>query len=371
MEEAKQQFSQEMKLGFAQSDKLKKFMGAAAQVSSDDGCLIIYTTGTTGVPKPALISQKNITAQSLCMVMAFSATPEDKVLVNLPPSHVGCVTEQLGVGVFGGLTVCLLHIFDPVKSLQAIQKYKVTIVGQIPALYEMEWRLPDYGKYDLSSLRIAIYGGQQVSVPFLEKLLKMAPQAATGLGLTETAGFCTYLVTNSKLDEIKNSIGSDMPVTPITIRKPIKEDLSAGDEVPAGEIGEICFSGPQIFKGYYNNQEATAKTKSKDGILYTGDLGLINKHKQLEIVGRSKLVIKPKGYQVYPPEIENHIMQKLKDLVTNVAVVGEKHEIFSEAIVAFVEKKKDAQLAVQDVNKSCLDIAAYQRPSLVILLEPG
>lgn len=89
MEEAKQQFSQEMKLGFAQSDKLKKFMGAAAQVSSDDGCLIIYTTGTTGVPKPALISQKNITAQSLCMAMAFSATPEDKVLVNLPPSHVG------------------------------------------------------------------------------------------------------------------------------------------------------------------------------------------------------------------------------------------------------------------------------------------
>lgn len=117
-------------------------------------------------------------------------------------------------------------------------------MGQIPALYEMEWRLPDYAKYDLSSLRIVIYGGQQVSIPFLEKLLKMAPQAGTGLGLTETAGFCTYIVTNNKLEEIQNSIGYDMPLTPISIRKPIREDGIAGEELPKGEIGEICFSGP-------------------------------------------------------------------------------------------------------------------------------
>lgn len=105
----------------------------------------------------------------------------------------------------------------------------------------------------------------------------MAPQAATGLGLTETAGFCTYIVTQNKLDEISNTIGYDMPVTPISIRQAMKDDFTAGDELPKGTIGEICFSGPQVFIGYYNNPDATYKTKSKEGILYTGDLGFINK----------------------------------------------------------------------------------------------
>ena len=107
------------------------------------------------------------------------------------------------------------------------------------------------------------------------------------------------------------------------------------------------------------------------GVLYTGDLGYINKNNLLQIVGRSKLVIKPKGYQVYPPEVENHIFSKLKEKISNAAIVGEAHEIFSEAIIAFVEKKKGAELTVDEVNKSCLDIAAYQRPSLVVILEAG
>ena len=137
---------------------------------------------------------------------------------------------------------------------------------------------------------------------------------------------------------------------------------------PNGKIGEICFSGPQVFLEYVNDEENTKKTISKDGWCYTGDLGSYD-DEGLHFAGRSKLVIKPKGYQVYPPEVENFLMSALKDKVENIGVVGHEHEVFSEGIVAFVEKKKGKNLSVDEVNKVAKGLAAYKRPTLVIILE--
>jgi len=342
---------------------------AQKKVHKRDPCLIIFTTGSTGWPKPALICHENILLQNISLGTAFDMKEGDRMLVNLPASHVGCTTEQLMTTIYGGGTAVILHIFKPDESLDAIQKYKVTCFGQIPALFSMEWRLPNYNEYNLSSLRFAIAAGQQVTRAFLEKLSTMCPQYPTGLGLTETAGFCTYTPMNYGVDDLLKGIGFDSPLCPISIREIMKPNGSAGDEKPKGEIGEICFQGPQVFLGYMDDEENTRKTISKEGILYTGDLGSYDEE-GLHFAGRSKLLIKPKGYNVYPQEVEDYIGTSLKDKLSAVAVVGVPHEVFTEGIMAFVEPRAGQKVTKEEIDKICQGMASYKRPSHVEILPP-
>lgn len=339
-------------------------------VGKRDACLIVFTTGSTGSPKPALLCHENILMQNIALCAAFELKTSDRMLINLPPSHVGCTTEQLGTVLFGGGIAVILHIFDAKLSLEAIERYRVTVIGQIPALFNMEWRLPEYGNYDLSSLRFAIYGGQAVSREFLVKMKTMAPRIGTGLGLTETAGFCTYTHVDADVDELARGIGYDSPLCPISIRNFMQADGTAGAEKRPGEVGEICFSGPQIFLGYLGDPGNTAKTISREGFCYTGDIGFYDEQ-GLHFSGRAKLVIKPKGYQVFPEDVENHIHSKLRDRVGMVAIVGVEHEVFGEGIVAFVECREGKTITPDEVLAACSDISAYSRPSHVVILEAG
>jgi acyl-CoA synthetase (AMP-forming)/AMP-acid ligase II len=347
-----------------------KVAKAQKKVGKRDPCLIIFTTGSTGKPKPAVICHENILIQNIGLAVGFNVQEKDIFLIDLPPSHVGCTTEQLALAIYAGTTAVLLQIFDAAKALDAIQKYKVNDIGQIPALFAMEWRLPNYKDYDLKSLRFAIYGGQAVTRDFLEKLEAMAPLIGSGLGLTETAGFVTYTPVGASVDEIAAGIGFDMPLCPLSIRDPMKDDGFAGDEKGPGEVGEITFSGPQIFLGYLNDPVNTAKTISKDGFCYTGDLGTYDE-KGLHFSGRSKLVIKPKGYQVFPTEVEDGITEALKGKVGLCAAVGVPHEVFSEAIMFFVEKVADQDLTVEELEEAAQNMAAYKRPLHYEILEPG
>ncbi len=364
------EFARDIKRRFLVSLVTGSVRRAHRRVGRRDGCLVIFTTGSTGPPKPALLCHENVLVQNIGLAVGFELADDDVMLVNLPPSHVGCVTEQLATTIYGGGTAVLLHVFDPQKSLEAIQRHRVTVVGQIPALFNLEWRLPEYGGYDLSSIRFALYGGQAVSREFLERLQTMAPRIGTGLGLTETAGFCTYTDPGADLDDVAGSIGFDMPLCPLTVREPMTADGRAGAETAPGEIGEVCFTGPQVFLGYLDDPEATARTVTSDGVCYTGDLGAYG-DRGLRFAGRAKLVIKPKGYQVFPEDVEKHIAGALKGRVAQVGVVGVEHEVFSEAIVAFVEPVAGADLSAADVDLACLDIAAYARPEHVELIAPG
>jgi fatty-acyl-CoA synthase len=364
------EFAKDIKKIFISALITGKVKKAQKQVKKRDPILIIFTTGSTGYPKPALLCSENILTQNIGLSVGFDMGPKDAMLVNLPPSHVGCTTEQLATPIYAGGTCVILHIFKPDESLDAIQKYKVTLFGQIPALFAMQWRLPNYKDYDLSTLKFALYAGQSVTRQFLEQLSTTAPKFGTGYGLTEIGGFCTYSPLDGTVDDILASIGFDMPLCPLTIRETINEDGSAGDEKPKGEIGEVCLSGPQVFLGYLNDEENTRKTISKEGILYTGDLGSYDE-KGLHFAGRTKLLIKPKGNNVFPTEVEEFISDNLKSKVASVAVVGAQHDIFTEGIMAFVEKKPDAKFVAKDVLDACNDMASFKRPSHVVILEPG
>ena len=163
------------------------------EIAEDDGALVIFTTGSTGSPKPALLSHRNITVQNMCLCGAFFGGDRGtRTLVNLPPSHVGGQTEAMMSTFFGGGTAVLLEVFDAGRSLRAIAQHRVEILGQIPAMFNLEWRTADFARRHLASLQTAVYGGQAVPRAFLERMLQMAPRIATGLGLTESSGFCTY-----------------------------------------------------------------------------------------------------------------------------------------------------------------------------------
>lgn len=341
----------------------------AAAVEPDDGALIIFTTGSTGSPKPALLTHEGTTAQNLCLGTAFEFNETQRVMINLPASHVGCQTELLMTCLFMGGTVVSLEVFDAGKTLEAIEKYKVTLLGQIPAMFHMLWRHPDYPKRDLSSLKVAVYGGQSVPRPFLEKLRTMAPKIGTGLGLTETSGFCTYTPLSGDVDEIAAGIGFPMPIYPMTIRAAMKADGSAGGELPEGSIGHVCFKGIQTFAGYVNDREATAAAISKDGYLYTGDLGWVD-GKGLHFSGRAKFVIKPAGNQVFPGDIEEHFA-KLADKVAGCGVVGVDHALWSEAIVAFIEKRPGVELTEVELRRHARGLTSYMRPLHYVIVEPG
>jgi len=349
---------------------------AGITVNEDDGALVIFTTGSTGSPKPALLSHRNITVQNMCICgVFFGGDRGTRTLVNLPASHVGGQTEAMMSTFFGGGTAVLVEIFDAGRSMRAITRHRVEIMAQIPAMYNLEWMLKDYDHYDLSSLKVAAYGGHSVSRPFVDKLAAMAPVIGTGLGLTEAAGFCTYIQANaadlnsSKQETILAGLGVDMPIYPCTIRQAMREDGNAGDELPSGEIGHLCFRGPQTFLGYVNDPAATAQAISRDGFLYTGDLGYRDAA-GLHLTGREKWVIKSFGYQIFPGDVERHICT-LAEKVANCVVVGVAHAVVSEAVVAVVEKRPGAEVSRQELDRHARSLASYMRPRHWILLESG
>jgi acyl-CoA synthetase (AMP-forming)/AMP-acid ligase II len=343
----------------------------ASSLTEDDGALVIFTTGSTGSPKPALLSHRNITVQNMCLCGAFFGGDRGtRTLVNLPPSHVGGQTEALMSTLFGGGTVVLQEVFDANRSLRAIAQHRVEILGQIPAMFNLQWMLKDYESHDLSSLKFAAYGGNAVSRPFVDRLATMSPVIGTGLGLTETAGFCTYVQASATGKEaILAGLGLDMPIYPCTIRQAMRADGNAGDEVPSGEMGHVCFRGPQTFLGYVNDPAATAKAISRDGFLYTGDLGYKDAA-GLHLTGRDKWVIKSLGYQIFPGDVERHICG-LEEKVANCVVVGVAHEVVSEAVVAIVEKKPEVELTRQELDRHARSMPSYMRPRHWIILSPG
>lgn len=337
---------------------------AYSQIDKRTPALIIYTTGTTGGPKPALICHENIIVQNEILIRATGLSSDDRVLINLPPSHVGCVTELLMSTIFGGGTSVFLRVFDVALTLEAIEKWKVTTLGQIPTQFRMLWAHKDYKKFDLTSLRIVVYGGSSVDVEFLKKLSGMAPKFGTGIGMTENAGFATFTPGGISIEEMAGQVGRSYPdLAEVTIRRLMNHDGTAGEEVPDGEVGEICYHPPIVFLGYFNQPEETARTISKEGILYTGDLGYfkdMGKYRALYLSGRRKFMIKHKGYNVFPDEVEAYIATMPG--VDVAEVVGMPHKVFDEAIFAFVRPKEGASITQETVMLHCKTIAAYKRP---------
>ena len=223
-------------------------------------------------------------------------------------------------------------------------------------MFNLEWMLKDFDRHDLSSLKFAAYGGNAVARPFLEKLAdhgaghRHRPGADRGLRLVYLcAGKCGRAGTLPIRRRFCPVWAWTCRFIPAPFASRCARTASAGDELPAGEIGHVCFRGPQTFLGYVNDPEATAKTISRDGYLYTGDLGYWDAA-GLHLTGREKWVIKSMGYQIFPGDVEAHICA-LTEKVANCVAVGVAHAVLSEAVVAVVEKRPGVELSRPELER--------------------
>jgi fatty-acyl-CoA synthase len=292
-------------------------------VDALDGLLIVYTSGTTGNPKGALMSHQNIVHVALVTVDEVGSTPDSVWLNHMPVNHVSGATEIGASCIVSGAAQVLLDAFHPVTTLELIQKHKVTIFGQVPTMYAMEFALPNFSDYDLSSVQCCIVSGSPLAEDLAVKIYQhISPNISNDLGMTETAGLITFTRKGAPPEEIASSIGMVPPEFEFKLVDKNRQ------EVKPGETGELAYRGTNVIKEYFMLPEATAKSIDAEGWFYAGDLARIGEDGQLHMMGRSSEMFITGGNNVYPAEIEEVIGNY--ENVMLVACLGVPDEIWGE-----------------------------------------
>jgi long-chain acyl-CoA synthetase len=328
------------------------------QTGADDTAAIVYTSGTTGKPKGAELTHFNQFFQ--CRVLP-DLTPgysraDDVALVALPLFHSYGQTCIMSTALGMGTTISLMPRYEPLITLELMQRDRVTTFAGVPTMYVQLLNHPDRRKYDLSSLRRCASGGAAIAVETLQTWKReYGFEIAEGYGLTETSPIATY-----SLGEIKPKAGScGKCIWGCQIR--IVDDHD--QQVPVGKEGEVVMRGVNVMKGYYKNPEATALAM-KGGWFHSGDIGKFDEEGYLYIVGRKKDMIIRGGYNVYPRELEELLYEH--PAVQECAVVGVPHPELGEEIKAVVCLKDGGQATADDIRSYCKErVAAYKYPRLV------
>ncbi len=329
-----------------------------------DVALMTYTSGTTGLPKGAMLSYGNALFKTAAAANCNGVGPADVLLSIAPLYHIAGMVMGINVPVYTGATSVLLYRFDPIAVLQAVSRHRVSWWYSIAPMNVAVMAVPgadDPARYDLSSLRmnpVTSFG-----ITFTETLAQQwrgfavncaAFEAAYGLSETHTVD--TYM----PYDAIRwGAHGKAVPGNTVRILDP-----DTGIEVLPGEVGEITIEGPGNFKGYWNNPVATAKTL-KNGIVYTGDMGRMDTDGYLTFIGRFKEMIKVSGYSVFPEEVETLLIKH--PFIAQAAVIGVPDAQKGEVIRAFIVLKA-GKLAGVDIDAPAIiawardNMASYKAP---------
>ena len=268
-----------------------------AERADDDDAVILYTSGTTGVPKGAELTHANLLRNAEVTATTLLATgPGDVVMGCLPLFHSFGLTCGLNAAVLGGACLALLPRFDPGEALEMISREKVTIFEGVPTMYAALLHHPDAGPADASSLRVCVSGGAALPLEILRGFEDtFGCPILEGYGLSETSPVASF--NHPDRPRKPGSIGT--PVAGVQMR--VVDD--AGAEVPQGEVGEVAIRGHNVMKGYWRDPDATAAA-IPDGWFRTGDLARVDEDGYFYIVNRKKEMIIRGGYNVYPREIE-------------------------------------------------------------------
>ncbi|MGH2734424.1 MAG: AMP-binding protein, partial [Actinomycetota bacterium] len=305
---------------------------APAQVEIDprkDLVVLPYSSGTTGFPKGVMLTHHNLVANILQAEQCQLVGPDDTLIAVLPFFHIYGMNVIMNIGLHRGATIVTMPRFDLEQFLQLIQDHKVTRAYLVPPIVLGLTKHPIVDQYDLSSLRLIMSGaaplGSELATACGDRVGCYVMQ---GYGLTETSPV-THVIPE---DPAKNKPGSIGPVIPNT--EAMVADPATGEELDPGELGEVWIRGPQVMRGYLNNDEATKVTIDGEGWLHTGDIGKVDEDGYFFLVDRLKELIKYKGFQVPPAELEALIITHPK--VSDVAVIGVPDEEAGEIPKAFV-----------------------------------
>jgi acyl-CoA synthetase (AMP-forming)/AMP-acid ligase II len=324
----------------------------------EDLALLQYTSGTTGLPKGAMITHFSLMTNTVGSAVWNGVLEEDILLSILPFFHVTGMIHSMCRPVYTGTTNIMLARFDPEAILQAIHKYRCTLWSSITTMNVAIVNHPDVEKYDLRSLRVCGSGGAPVPKEILEKWRKIiGTELAEGYGLSETISQ-THM--NPYLRPRYGSIG--LPQFGIDCRI---VDVETGVDLPLDQEGELLIKGPTVMQGYWNRPEATAEAL-KDGWLYTGDIARMDEDGYFYIVGRKKELIKASGYSVFPAEVENFLYGH--PAIKEVAVIGVPDPYRGENIKAVIVLKPEYENKVreEEIVAWCKSkMAAYKYPRIV------
>lgn len=338
------------------------------KVESDDTAVLMYTGGTTGVPKGAQLTHKNLVANAMQASAWFTGTKDGEgvMMTALPLTHSYSMTVSQNHAIFRGFSqVIIPNPRDLPDLLKNLEKYKVELFPGVPTLYTAVNNYPDVkaGKYDLSSIKACISGAAGLPKEVQQEFMAMTgSKLVEGYGLSEASPVTSVnpIESTGKI----STIGVPVANTDVKI-----VDTETGKNVlPQGEIGELCFRGPQVMKGYWNMPTETANVlrpdENGDVWLHTGDIAMMDEDGFLSIKDRKKDMIIAGGFNIYPNEVED-VLYSHPDIL-EAAVVGVPHETRGEVVKAFVVLKEGASMTEEELRAWCKkEMRAYMVPKYV------
>jgi len=334
----------------------------AATLDRDDVINIQYTSGTTGFPKAVMLSHHNILNNAWFSAQAMHFSDQDRLVVPVPFYHCfGMVLANLMCFSVGACLVIGCEHFDARLVLAAVEAEKCSAIHGVPTMFIEELEHEDFRQFDLSSLRTGIMAGAPCPPELMTRVIDEMHCAEILIGYGETeASPLTHLTTrNDSFERRVGTVGQNLPHQEVKII-----DTETGATVPLGEIGEICFRGYHVMRGYYNDAEKSAATIDPAGWLYSGDLGSMDEDGYLRITGRRKEMIIRGGENIYPREIEDFLFTHPK--IAEVAVFGIPDDRLGEQVVAWIQLHSGKQASEEEIRHFCKDkIAHFKIPEYI------
>lgn len=330
------------------------------ETAGNDPVLMMYTSGTTGRPKGALLSHSNLIASSIGLSHTIDWRETDRFLMVAPFFHIGGIAPLM-TNIHAGATMILMEDFHPVEAWKVIQQEQVTTMMTVPAMLAFLLKTYEAVQPDLSSIRNITCGASAVPAPLILAFRKLGVPVQQVYGITEYSGAVSFWK-EAQHPEKFDSMGKVVMHGDIKI-----VDTSTKVELPQGDVGEIVITGPQVFVGYHNNEEAYLNTVI-DGKFYTGDVGYFDEQGFLYVVDRLKDMIISGGENIYSAELELTLAKHPN--IMEVAVLGIPNEKWGEIPRAYVVKKADAELDEADVIAfSKQHLASYKAIKEVIFVD--
>ena len=339
--------------------------GIQARLKNTDPINIQYTSGTTGFPKGATLSHRNILNNGYFVGELCDYTEADRVCIPVPFYHCfGMVMGNLACTTHGACMVIPAPGFDPAATLRATQDEKVTSLYGVPTMFIAEWNLPDFADYDLSTVRTGIMAGSPCPAELMKKLIASGIEEMTiCYGMTETSPVSTQNRTDDSFDQKVGTVGRVGPHLEIKIVDPL-----TGETVPRGTAGEFLTRGYSVMLGYWEQPDKTAEA-IEDGWMHTGDIGVMHEDGYVEITGRIKDMVIRGGENVYPREIEEFLYTHPD--ILDAQVIGVPDEKYGEELCAWVRMKDGATpLTAESLRQFCAgQLAHYKIPRYVEIVD--
>ncbi len=344
------------------------------EIDDNDTTILMYTAGTTSLPKGVMLSHNSFSIYVLENVSSPDPETIEKNILTVPLYHVAG-TQAMMSAIYGGRTLVMERQFEAKEWMELVQKEKVTRAMMVPTMLKQLLDNPDFKKYDLSSLKVITYGAAPMPLEVIKRAVEVFPGVGfiNAFGQTETASTVTMLgpedhvISGSEEEKARklkrlSSIGK--PMSDIEM-KVVDEN---GKELPPNEVGEVVARGPRVMTGYWKDKEKTQKTIDKDGWVHTGDMAYVDEDGYFFLAGRNTDMIKRAGEWISPEEVEAVLSGHPK--VDEVAVVGIPDEEWGEVPICVCVLKKGETSTPEELMEYCrVNLASYKRPRAVVFCE--